>query len=105
MVRGPMTLTPIAERLAVELSLLVFTTWVCCGWDSNTQPFACKGNALTHCATAAVRPSQEIVRPYGIRIVVDQLLDVSRFAAKFARFQKPQDSPKADAPRSHEITS
>ena len=33
-----MTLTPIAERLAVELSLPVFTTLVRRGWDSNTQP-------------------------------------------------------------------
>ena len=29
---------PIAERLAMELSLTVFTTWVCRGWDSNNQP-------------------------------------------------------------------
>ena len=36
--RWPVTLTPIAERLAAELSLPVFTTKVCCGWDSNTQP-------------------------------------------------------------------
>ena len=34
--QGPVTLTPIAERLAVELSLPVFTTSVCRGWDSNT---------------------------------------------------------------------
>ena len=26
---------------------------VCRGWDSNTQPSACRANALTHCATAA----------------------------------------------------
>ena len=49
-----MTLTPIAERLAVELSLPVFTTYVCCGWESNTQPSACGANALTYYATAAV---------------------------------------------------
>ena len=48
--RGPVPLTPIAERLAVELSLPLFTISVCRGWDSNTQP----PNALTHCATAAV---------------------------------------------------
>ena len=52
-IRGPVTLKPIAERLAVRLSLTVFTT-VCCVWDSNTQPFACGDNALTHCAIAAV---------------------------------------------------
>ena len=44
--RGPVTLTPIAERLAVELSLPVLTTKLCRGWDSNTQPSACKANAL-----------------------------------------------------------
>ena len=52
--RGPETITIIAERLAVELSLHVFTTEVCRGCDSNTRPSASKFNALTHCATAAV---------------------------------------------------
>ena len=51
--RGPVTLTLIAEGLAVELSLPVFATYVCRGWDSNTQPSACGANALTHCATTA----------------------------------------------------
>ena len=41
-----MTLTPISERLAVELSQPVLTTWVCRGWDSNTQSYACGANAL-----------------------------------------------------------
>ena len=36
--RGHVTLTPNVERLAVELSLLVLTTLVRRGWDSNTQP-------------------------------------------------------------------
>ena len=36
-----MTLTPIAERLAVELSQPVFTTKVCRGLDSKTQPSTC----------------------------------------------------------------
>ena len=36
--RGPVTITPIAERLTVELLLPVFTTQVCRDWDSNTQP-------------------------------------------------------------------
>ena len=40
----PVTLTPIAERLTVELSLPVNTTY--------TQPTAYGANALTHCATA-----------------------------------------------------
>ena len=52
--RGPVTLTPIAERLAVELSLPVFTTLNCRGWVSNTQPSACGANVLAHCATAVV---------------------------------------------------
>ena len=30
--RGPVTLAPIAKRLPVELSLPVFTTYVCRGW-------------------------------------------------------------------------
>ena len=42
-------LTPFAERLAVELSIPNFTTYVYCGLDSNTQPFACGANALFHC--------------------------------------------------------
>ena len=49
---APVTFTPIVELLAVELSLPVFTTWVCRGWDSNTQPSACGANALINCATA-----------------------------------------------------
>ena len=51
--RGPVTLTPVAERLAVEMSLSVFTSWACGGWDSNTQPSTCDANALTDCANAA----------------------------------------------------
>ena len=49
--REPVTLTPASERLAVELSLPVCTTWVCRGWDSNTQLSAYEANAFTHCAT------------------------------------------------------
>ena len=48
--RGPVTLTPIAERLAVDLSPPVLTT-VFRGWDSNSQPSACEENALTNSAT------------------------------------------------------
>ena len=44
--RGPVTLTPVAERLAVELSLPVLTSKVCRRWDSNIQPSACETNAL-----------------------------------------------------------
>ena len=52
--RGPITLTSHAVLFAMALSLPVFTTKVCRGWDLNTQPSACGANALTHCATAAV---------------------------------------------------
>ena len=38
---APVTLPPIAKCLAVELSLPIFTTYVCRGWDSNTQPLVC----------------------------------------------------------------
>ena len=59
--RGPVTLTSTAKRChcqSVELSLHVFTTQICCSWDSNTQPSACGANALTHCATAAVHSDE-----------------------------------------------
>ena len=49
--RGPVTLTPIAERLAVELSLPIFTTDVCRGGHLNSQPSACeakRSNRLCH---------------------------------------------------------
>ena len=51
--RGPLTLTPNAERLATVLSLLVLTSNVCRHLDSNSQPSACVVNALTHGANAA----------------------------------------------------
>ena len=37
---GPVTLTPVAECLTVELSLPVLTTKVSRGWDSNTRSTA-----------------------------------------------------------------
>ena len=37
-----------------ELSLPVFTTKVCSGWDLNTQTSSCGANALTHCVAAVV---------------------------------------------------
>ena len=52
--KGSVTLTPIAQRLSVELSLPVFTAYVCRCWDSNTQPSACGMIAQTDCAIAAV---------------------------------------------------
>ena len=41
-------------HVAVELSVHLFTTKVCRGCNSNTQPFASGENAQAHCATAAV---------------------------------------------------
>ena len=51
--RGPVTITLVAERLAVELSLLALATWISQGWDSNNKPSLCDTNALTDCVTAA----------------------------------------------------
>ena len=51
--QGPATLKPITVRLGVELSLSVFTTKVCRGMDSSTQPSACGAIFLNNCATAA----------------------------------------------------
>ena len=48
-----MLLASIAERLAMELSLLVFTFKACRGWDLNSKSPACGANSLNHCATAA----------------------------------------------------
>ena len=39
--RGPVTLTPITERLGVDLSLPVFTNQVCRGRNSNTRTSSC----------------------------------------------------------------
>ena len=52
--RGPVTLSPNAERLAVKLSLHVLTTKVCRGWDSNTQSSACGANALSQTSICAI---------------------------------------------------
>ena len=52
--KRPVTLATIAERLAEELSLPVLVTWVCPGWDSNTQPSARGAHALIQCTLAAV---------------------------------------------------
>ena len=48
--RGPVTLTPIAERLAVEPSLPAFKT-VAAGIRTPNNPLA---TALNHCTTAVV---------------------------------------------------
>ena len=41
-------LTRNVEHLAVELPVLT-TSWVCRGWDSNTQPSACANAAAFFC--------------------------------------------------------
>ena len=58
--RKPLTLASVAEHLAVEMPLPVLTTYVCRGWDSNTQTSACKANALTDCATAVAEASETL---------------------------------------------
>ena len=70
--RGPETLTPVAERFALELSLPVLTTQVCSGCDSNTQPSAFGAIALTSltcdtfCLFDVVAHSLRILRSFGI---------------------------------------
>ena len=49
--RGHVTLAPVAERLAVELSPSLLRL---CYVDLNTKPSACETNALTDCATTVV---------------------------------------------------
>ena len=62
--RGPVTLTPVTERLAVELSLPVFTTKVSRSSDSNSQLSACETNSLTECATAVVKCINRLCKLY-----------------------------------------
>ena len=57
--RGPVTVTPVAERLAVELSPPDFTTWVCRDRGSNpTLPHAMR--TLYLYATAAVAADRSL---------------------------------------------
>ena len=48
-----MSLTLVAERLAVELSLPVLTSMVYRGRILNNQPIGCEANVLSDCALAA----------------------------------------------------
>ena len=57
-----MTVTAIADRLAVELLLPVFMTY--------TQPSACKANALTDCDCAIAVFRFVVARPLNISIVL-----------------------------------
>ena len=57
----------IAERLSVDLSLPVFSTSVCRGWDSNTQLSACEVNAITNCVTAAFTVSGKVIPAQGTK--------------------------------------
>ena len=48
---GHATITPVAERLTVELSLPVLTTWFCRGWDFEHPTFRMlvkRSNRLRH---------------------------------------------------------
>ena len=91
------TLTPIAERLAVELLLPVFTTYICRGWDSNTQPSACEANALAYCATAAVQQNELLSSLYtGIRtniMILDELVARHRKSERRVRKWRTWASP------------
>ena len=53
--RGPVTLTPLCRAFSIGAGTNLFLRQACQGWDSNTQPFACGANTLTHYATVAVR--------------------------------------------------
>ena len=57
-----MTRTPVADYLAVELSLPVLMTLVCRGLDFNTQPSAHEANALTNFEESGIptRPNKSI---------------------------------------------
>ena len=55
-----MTLTPVAERLAVELILPDFCNLSLCVWDSNTQSSACEAYALIDCAMAAAAKYEKL---------------------------------------------
>ena len=52
---GHVKLRANAERLAEELSLSVLTAYICCGWDSCTQPSPRGANAVIPCAIPAAR--------------------------------------------------
>ena len=85
---------------AVELSLPVFMTKVCCGWDSNTQPAAFGANALTHSTTAAVTYSWMSLQPIGFPMFPSQS-EHSSLQWKFAiLIQSPSvSSCKSVAPK------
>ena len=53
--QGTMTLTPVAVRLAMGLSLRVITGYICHGSDRNSQPSARDSNALIKCTSAVVK--------------------------------------------------
>ena len=60
--RELVTLTHIAERLAVELSLPVSTISVSRSWDSNTQLSTCGANPQTDCATAQAHDMYDTIK-------------------------------------------
>ena len=64
----------------IELSLPVFTTKVCRGWDLNTQPFACQANALTDCNTVATADSVVILVTHTIVMYIERTnLQIKQF--------------------------
>ena len=69
--RGP--LTPFVERLAVEMSLPVFTTCVCRSWDSFTQPSA-RGKRSDDCGT--IGPTQKTIQATGTETTGTRVYDL-----------------------------
>ena len=64
--QGPVTLTPVAEPLAVEQSLPVFTTWVCC--DRGSKPDLPHANRMLY--LYAPRSGQVIKKGHSVHIYV-----------------------------------
>ena len=60
--RGPSTLTPIAERLVVELPLPVFFSLRSVVSGIRTPKLPLRINTLTHWATAAINVSEKVLK-------------------------------------------
>ena len=60
--RGPVTLTPVAERLAVELSLPVFTTQVCRDRGSNSDLPHARRTLYLYATTAVAEKEKQNIK-------------------------------------------
>ena len=81
--RGPVTLTPVAERLALKLSLPVLTTQVCCDHRSNPD-HPHERRTLYVNATAAV---DFIFFPWALNMI--QFMNVSKFFRDYTHLKNP----------------